>query len=430
MIGSISILDKHGDIIALRIYRDDFNMADLDTYRFHYIATGEITSVCMLVGDTSFCHRTWKEVFYVASTMKNPDAGVIFEFLSKLPAVIQRVCNLKDLQEDTLKNHAPDIIELLDEMIDSGYPQCTDAESLRLLTQRPSKSLALHANEKRVTVMATGVVSWRMSDIYYARNELYTWVIENVSVLFSATGEKLSALVVGHLIMRSFLSGMPEIKVGFNSGFRLPDTRSSGHLSGENIEVDDASFHQCVRLSNFGDDRAISFIPPDGEFELVRYRKTDNIEIPFEVTPMVRTRNNKTEIRVNLKAAYAPRISANFVDVTIPMPDNASLVKASVSSGKAKFTKDKNVVSWKLYNVSGTANKSIHIEVESLSPSSSVVSPVTRITGSISVRFRIPMFTPSGFTVGYIKVSEKSGYTASQAVQYICGSGKYQIRMI
>jgi hypothetical protein len=31
-------------------------------------------------------------------------------------------------------------------------------------------------------------------------------------------------------------------------------------------------FHQCVRLSRFENDRTISFVPPDGEFELMSYR--------------------------------------------------------------------------------------------------------------------------------------------------------------
>ena len=38
------------------------------------------------------------------------------------------------------------------------------------------------------------------------------------------------------------------------------------------IELEDVKFHQCVRLSRFENDRTISFIPPDGEFELMSYR--------------------------------------------------------------------------------------------------------------------------------------------------------------
>ena len=36
-------------------------------------------------------------------------------------------------------------------------------------------------------------------------------------------------------------------------------------------------FHQCVRLSRFETDRTISFIPPDGEFDLMTYRLTSNV---------------------------------------------------------------------------------------------------------------------------------------------------------
>jgi len=38
------------------------------------------------------------------------------------------------------------------------------------------------------------------------------------------------------------------------------------------IELEDVKFHQCVRLSRFENDRTISFVPPDGEFELMSYR--------------------------------------------------------------------------------------------------------------------------------------------------------------
>lgn len=38
------------------------------------------------------------------------------------------------------------------------------------------------------------------------------------------------------------------------------------------MELEDVKFHQCVRLSRFDNDRTISFIPPDGDFELMSYR--------------------------------------------------------------------------------------------------------------------------------------------------------------
>lgn len=44
------------------------------------------------------------------------------------------------------------------------------------------------------------------------------------------------------------------------------------------VELEDVKFHQCVRLSRFENDRTISFIPPDGEFELMSYRLNTHVK--------------------------------------------------------------------------------------------------------------------------------------------------------
>ncbi len=40
---------------------------------------------------------------------------------------------------------------------------------------------------------------------------------------------------------------------------------------GTGIELADITFHQCVKLGKFDTDRTISFVPPDGEFILMKY---------------------------------------------------------------------------------------------------------------------------------------------------------------
>lgn len=42
--------------------------------------------------------------------------------------------------------------------------------------------------------------------------------------------------------------------------------------------MEDVKFHQCVRLSKFENDRTISFIPPDGEFDLMTYRLNTQVK--------------------------------------------------------------------------------------------------------------------------------------------------------
>lgn len=84
--------------------------------------------------------------------------------------------------------------------------------------------------------------------------------------------------------MKSYLSGMPECKFGINDkivmdtkglkgagGICCGNEEASGSRSGKPmVVIDDCQFHQCVKLSKFETEHSISFIPPDGEFELMR----------------------------------------------------------------------------------------------------------------------------------------------------------------
>lgn len=87
-------------------------------------------------------------------------------------------------------------------------------------------------------------------------------------LLNDLTGNILRSDVDGHIQMRAYLSGTPECKFGLND--KLVIDKSEHGTSGA-VELDDCRFHQCVRLHDFNSNRTISFIPPDGEFELMRY---------------------------------------------------------------------------------------------------------------------------------------------------------------
>ena len=69
------------------------------------------------------------------------------------------------------------------------------------------------------------------------------------------------------------------------SGGGAGSSRGGGSKS---IELDDVTFHQCVNLSRFDSNKEVSFVPPDGEFELMKYRITDGVSLPFRVLPMLR----------------------------------------------------------------------------------------------------------------------------------------------
>jgi AP-2 complex subunit mu-1 len=52
---------------------------------------------------------------------------------------------------------------------------------------------------------------------------------------------------------------------------------------GAGIAIDDSTFHRCVNLGSFDHDRTISFVPPDGEFALMKYKHFLNNTKPNSV---------------------------------------------------------------------------------------------------------------------------------------------------
>ena len=57
----------------------------------------------------------------------------------------------------------------------------------------------------------------RREGIVYKKNEVYLDVLERVNLMLSTTGTVLRADVSGQVMMRAFLTGMPDCKVMHDS---------------------------------------------------------------------------------------------------------------------------------------------------------------------------------------------------------------------
>ena len=131
---------------------------------------------------------------------------------------------------------------------------------------------------------------------------------------------------------------------------------------GKAVDLEDIKFHQCVRLARFENDRTISFIPPDGEFELMSYRlstqvcetsfrpraetlirslaistlsfplySTDSAAAAVQVRPIIWIEavvephsHSRIEYMIKAKSQFKQRSTANNVEILIPVPPDAS----------------------------------------------------------------------------------------------------------
>jgi len=110
-----------------------------------------------------------------------------------------------------------------------------------------------------------GAISWRNPNVRYKQNEVYIDVVEEFSALVNNNGNILKTEVLGKVKFNCKLTGMPDCKFGLND--KLSENTSSNSKD-DSVNLEDVKFHQCVKLSNFDRDRTITFIPPDGQFEL------------------------------------------------------------------------------------------------------------------------------------------------------------------
>lgn len=109
------------------------------------------------------------------------------------------------------------------------------------------------------------------------------------------------------------------------------DDNSITASRGKAIEMEDVKFHQCVRLSRFENDRTISFIPPDGEFELMSYRLSTAVKPLIWVEAAVEYhKGSRVEYMVKCKAQFKRRSTANNVEIYVPVPDDADSPKFRV----------------------------------------------------------------------------------------------------
>ena len=199
--------------------------------------------------DVTFIWIRVNNIYIVAVARGNPNVALVLTFLYKMKVVLESY--FKELEDESLRDNFVITYELLDEMMDFGYPQITEVKVLQEYIKTEANKLLAGEKKKKnqpekltdvmVPTAASNVVSWRPEGIKHIKNEAFLDVIERLNILVSASGSVLSSEILGTVHMRSFLTGMPELKLGLNDKelFEKQGKTSRGKL----IEMEDIKFH-------------------------------------------------------------------------------------------------------------------------------------------------------------------------------------------
>jgi len=292
---------------------------------------GNVTPLIQ-TNDCTFMFIQHQNLYIVSVTRSNANAALVFSFLHKLVLVMSEY--FKEIEEESIRDNFVIIFELMDELMDFGYPQTTESKILQeYITQEGHKL----ETAPRPPPAVTNAVSWRSEGVKYRKNEVFLDVIESVNLLASASGNVLRSEIVGSIKMRVYLSGMPELRLGLNDKVLF---ESTGRGKSKSVELEDVKFHQCVRLSRFENDRTISFIPPDGEFELMSYRLNTHVKPLIWIESVIeRHAHSRVEFMIKARSQFKRRSTAIHPSSKLPSEVSATFPNRTCSFGVSNHSR-------------------------------------------------------------------------------------------
>jgi AP-4 complex subunit mu-1 len=270
-------------------------------------------------------------MYFVLVADRNVSPSLSTELLVRIAQLIKDYCGV--LSEESIRKNFVLVYELLDEIIDFGYPQTTSTDLLKSFvfdepiqvtgsssgsadtgpgdpnsgkaTPGGASSLSLPglgggsgsaANAfNKVVTLISDTANGRLSNnnktaASFAANksvlsgganqrdskadEIFVDQLERLTVLFSGTGALLRAEVEGAIKVRSFLQGHPQLRLTLNDDLWIRGNATGAEAVSQfgGVRLDDAMFHSSVGFDAWDSERCLIFTPPDGEFTLMQYR--------------------------------------------------------------------------------------------------------------------------------------------------------------
>jgi len=428
MIQSLFILAGSGEIIIEKHWRevtprsvcdffwDEANAHDDKRNVPCVLFTGEVYLLSVLRGD----------IFFVSTVKEEQPPLLVIEFLHRVGDIIQDYFGT--IEEGNLKENFSTVYQLLEEMMDNGFPLTTEPNALKAMIHPPS----MISKIAEATIGASGVsetlpegtvsnMPWRKTGVKYAQNEIYVDIIEEVDAIINISGQVISSEVTGIVQCNSRLSGLPDLTLAFVD----PEV------------IDDCSFHPCVRYNRYDRDRVVSFVPPDGQFELMCYRvrEVSHVAPPLYVTPQLtyetlpsgQVNAGRVSILVGTKPTSSvivpPRKGPLVVEdiiITVPFPRSVRTANLSVSHGTVLYDEAAKVAKWNL----GKLPK----DRQAQCTGTLVVSgPRVAEAPPVEVAWKVSNASISGVAVASLQLTNET-YRPYKGVRLLTRAGRYQVR--
>eukprot|EP00761_Pharyngomonas_kirbyi_P004264 gb/GECH01004268.1/.p1 GENE.gb/GECH01004268.1/~~gb/GECH01004268.1/.p1 ORF type:complete len:435 (+),score=98.62 gb/GECH01004268.1/:1-1305(+) len=432
MISQFFILSSRGDKIIAKQYRPDIERGSEEIF-LHQVKSINTKPIFNSNGIT-FIYIYFDSLYFVLTTKANLSPNFGLEFLQNSANLIKNYIAV--VSEENVKANFTLIYELLDEIMDFGFPQGTDTEELRTYTfseamiKQPSTTFKDQLQSKfgEPTVKRSEASDRSVTEEIKA-NELFVDVAEKLNIVLNSSGNVLRSEITGCLTVKSYMKGDPRLVIGVNKNLVVGDDPRGEYGS---TVLRSVNFNQRVRTNQFQGERIVSLCPPPGLSTVMNYRKDNIYDVPFLTFCSVNVLSAyQMEISFRLRATFHSNLKTSFTQVVFPLPSTTTGVKVIMEEGQEKMTYDHNetlnLVVWNLKRVSGGEENLCRVKISLSQPLNSYTK---RDLSPIRLHFELPSFVSSGLEIRFLRLEERSkSFQAKKWVRKMISDSSYACRI-
>ena len=431
-ISQLFILSRRGDSIIYRDFRRDIKKSnDIFFRNVNLYAEEEIAPPFFNVEGINFIYIKTEDLYIVISTLDNSSPNYYLEILDRVIKVIKD--HIGDLTEETIRKNFVLIYEIIDEMIDFGYPQLSDTEQVKKfvftepIVELKNNTLKEMFN-RNTKSNESAKKSITVTNDEKSKNEIYVDIIEKVTCLFSRNGTIISSGIDGCIKMKSYLKNSPELRIV------LSDDVIIGKCAYNAGRMELAGYNFCpgVRARDFETQRTLYIIPPEGEFTLMNYRINNEFAPPFRLYTIIEELDYKLELRIKLMANFSNSTRAGNIVLTFNAPKETqsvyfNLPKELKDIQKVDYNQQDHLCTWKIPKIVGGSESTLDVKFTLQANKPHLFK---KEIGPITMSFEIPNFNISHMQIKELKVlSNDAKYNAMRWVRMFTKAKSYVARI-
>eukprot|EP01060_Flectonema_neradi_P023113 TRINITY_DN3132_c0_g1_i2.p1 TRINITY_DN3132_c0_g1~~TRINITY_DN3132_c0_g1_i2.p1 ORF type:complete len:427 (+),score=65.02 TRINITY_DN3132_c0_g1_i2:89-1369(+) len=423
MISSLFIMSTGGCVVIEKHWKGKIPRQVTDDFFADYIMTCDSPKDVLPVvytGRYIFVHVLQGDLIFLAVLKGEAPVMMVLEILQQIVSIFEKYFD--DVTEDTIRDNFVTAYEVLEEVLDDGFPMSVEIANLKELVPPPSISRLLRnmrpgdTQPSSSSAFENTSTPWRRHGVKYSNNEMFFDIIEELHTVIDNDGKIISSEVQGTIQCDCRLSGMPDVVLQFKNSSVL----------------EDVAFHPCVRRNRFNQDSALGFTPPDGPFVLARYTVfgEQQHQVPFYVKPQISfgEGGGRVSIMLGYKGSFNPigKKESHTIDVKliVPLPSTVDSCTLDQSQGSAMFDYSTREIVWEVKKLSSTSSSTptltADVHVRSDAPRPSVIPPV------------IVEYSQLGTTFSDLKVDSvnvlNEAYKPYKGVRYLSKAGHFVIR--